>query len=165
MEARQRESERPHDGVEAHGLKERGGFDLANHLVLLDGGDGGKARSSSDFGLRPPVQIGNALCVQRSLCGIERRERAIDEGERPGLASSRTTIDRGQDPRRESGNHFRLRRRQRPGLGHKVRGGLLTGEGKSIFDFDQVSRRPGGTGRHRGLEEGSSSMKIGHAEL
>jgi hypothetical protein len=99
------------------------------------------------------------------LCSIERCEGAIDEGQRPGLARSRPTVDSGKDPRRENGNRFRLRRRQRPRLGRRVRGGLLTGEGKSIFDFEQVSRRPGGTGRHRGLEEGSSNMKIGHAEL
>src|SRR5262245_14666060 len=164
--APRRQREGPDDSVKTDCLKEWSGFDLANDLVLLTGREGGEARRSSDFGLRPPIQIGNAVCVRLSLRSIERRERAIDEVDSPSLGGSRPTVDSGKDPRREGGNGLRLGRRQCARLGGDVlRRRLLTGEGKCIFDVEQVSGRPGCTGSHGSLEEGSSSVKIGHAAL
>lgn len=97
------------------------------------------------------------------MCGVERPERAIDEVNGAGLAGPRPSIDTGEDPRRESGNDVRLRRRQGAGLRGDGCRRLLTGEGEGIFDFEKISGRPGRTGGDGGLQEGSTRMKIGRA--
>jgi hypothetical protein len=144
-------------------LKERSGFDVPNHFVLLGGGQGGKTCGASDFGLCPPIEIRNALCVERLLCSVEGPERAIDEVDGAGFCGSRPTVHSGKNPRRESGNDFHLRSGQSAALRGDGCRPLLAGESEGIFDFEKISGRPSRPGGYGGLQEGSTSMKIGHA--
>jgi hypothetical protein len=62
-----RQREGTDDGVHAYGLKERSGFDLAYHLVLLRGGQRSEARSAANCRPRATIEIGGASDVHRTL--------------------------------------------------------------------------------------------------